>query len=328
MGSPTLAFCYEHPAEMAVAFDRLFWYNIPRSSGQGEFAVKKLSDEEVLYILDTQLPAMLEREPELEPRAFHAFMKAFATKESVAAILEELRAFDGRVLHFQAETIENQESVQHAIQELRAQIARRFEQVDRRFEQVDQRLEQVQGEIQGLRTDMLQRFEQVDQRFEQVDQRFEQVDQRFEQVDQRFEQLDRKVDDLKDWVEMVVGGFQVRSGRKLEDVVAGALRLVLKRPDITPDRIRLRQKVVDEKGSIGPIGRNYEVDILADDGRITLFEVKSVCEVEDVDRLADKVALMRTLHPDRQVDGVMVTLGVKEEEVKTRCAHYGIPLVH
>jgi len=306
---------------MAVAFDRLFWYNIPRSSGQGEFAVKKLSDEEVLYILDTQLPAMLEREPELEPRAFHAFMKAFATKESVAAILEELRAFDGRVLHFQAETIENQESVQHAIQELRAQIARRFEQVDRRFEQVDQRLEQVQGEIQGLRTDMLQRFEQVDQRFEQVD-------QRFEQVDQRFEQLDRKVDDLKDWVEMVVGGFQVRSGRKLEDVVAGALRLVLKRPDITPDRIRLRQKVVDEKGSIGPIGRNYEVDILADDGRITLFEVKSVCEVEDVDRLADKVALMRTLHPDRQVDGVMVTLGVKEEEVKTRCAHYGIPLVH
>jgi len=311
--------------------------------------VKKLSDEEVLYILDTQLPAMLEREPELEPRAFHAFMKAFATKESVAAILEELRAFDGRVLHFQAETIENQESVQNAIQELRAQIARRFEQVDRRFEQ-------VQGEIQGLRTDMLQRFEQVDQRleqvdqrfeqvdrrfeqvdrrfeqvdrrFEQVDQRFEQVDQRFEQVDQRFEQLDRKVDDLKDWVEMVVGGFQVRSGRKLEDVVAGALRLVLKRPDITPDRIRLRQKVVDEKGSIGPIGRNYEVDILADDGRITLFEVKSVCEVEDVDRLADKVALMRTLHPDRQVDGVMVTLGVKEEEVKTRCAHYGIPLVH
>ncbi len=74
--------------------------------------------------------------------------------------------------------------------------------------------------------------------------------------------------------------------------------------------------------------RGLDWDILADDGRITLFEVKSVCEVEDVDRLADKVALMRTLHPDRQVDGIMVTLGVKEEEVKTRCAHYGIPLVH
>lgn len=283
--------------------------------------MKKLSDEEVLYILDTQLPAMLEREPELEPRAFHAFMKAFTTKESVAAILEELRAFDGRVLHFQAETIENRESVQKAIQELRAQIARRFG--------------QVQGEIQGLRTDMLQRFEQIDRRFEQVDQhfeqvdrRFEQVDGRFEQVDRRFEQLDRKVDDLKDWVEMVVGGFQVRSGRRLEDVVAGTLRLVLKRPDIVPDQIHLRQKVVDEQGLIGPTGRSYEVEILADDGHITLFEVKSVCEVEDVDHLADKVALMRTLHPDRQVDGLMVTLGVKEEEVKTRCAQYGIPLVH
>ncbi len=123
--------------------------------------MKKLSDEEVLYILDTQLPEMLDREPDLEPRAFHAFMKAFATKESVAAILEELRAFDGRVLHFQAETAQTRESVQTAIQELRAQIVRRFEQVDKRFKQ-------VQGEVQGLRTDMLQRFEQVDRQFKQV----------------------------------------------------------------------------------------------------------------------------------------------------------------
>ncbi len=158
-------------------------------------------------------------------------------------------------------------------------------------------------------------------------QRFEQVDQRFEQVDQRFDRLERKVDDIRDWVEMVVGGFQVRSGRKLEDVVAGALRLVLKRPDIVPERIRLHQKVSDEKGLVGPTGRSYELDILADDGRITLFEVKSVCE-EDVDRLADKVSLMRILHPDQQVDGVMVTLGVKDEEVEPRCAQYGILLVH
>jgi len=228
-------------------------------------------------MLDVQLPEMLERNPELEPRAFRAFFKIFTTKEQTAAILAELREF--------------------------------------------------RGEFQHFRTEVTERFKQVDQRFEQVDQRFGQVDQRFEQVDQRFEQLDRKMDDLRDWVELVVGRMQVRSGRKLEDVVAGTLRLALKRPDITPGKIRLRQKVTDEQGSIGPAGRSYEVDILTDDGQITVFEVKSACEVEDVDRLFDKINLFRTLHPDQKVEGVMVALGV-EEEAKARCEQYGIALVH
>jgi len=232
--------------------------------------VIKLSDEELLYMLDVQLPEMLERNPELEPRAFRAFFKIFTTKEQTAAILAELREFRGEFQHFRTE---------------------------------------------------------VTERFKQVDQRFEQVDQRFGQVDQRFEQLDRKMDDLRDWVELVVGRMQVRSGRKLEDVVAGTLRLALKRPDITPGKIRLRQKVTDEQGSIGPAGRSYEVDILTDDGQITVFEVKSACEVEDVDRLFDKINLFRTLHPDQKVEGVMVALGV-EEEAKARCEQYGIALVH
>jgi hypothetical protein len=255
----------------------------------------KLSDEEVLYLLDVQLPEMLELNPELEPRVFRAFMKAFATKESVAAVLDELRALDNQVLHFRADT------------------ARNFEQVHR--------------EIQNLHTEMDQRFDQVDQRFGQVDQRFEQVDQRFGQVDQRFDQLDQKMDDLKDWVQLVVGRFQVRAGRNLEDVVAGTLRLALKRPDIGRDQIQLRQKLVDEGGHIGPAGRSYEVDILADDGRIIVFEVKSVCEVEDVDRLADKVTLMRHLHPDKRIEGVIVTLGA-EEGVESRCADHNLLLVH
>jgi predicted nuclease with TOPRIM domain len=230
----------------------------------------KLSDEQLLYILDVQLPEMLERNPELEPRAFRAFFKIFTTKEQTAAILAELREFRGEFQHFRTE---------------------------------------------------------VENRFGQVDQRFDQVDQRLESIDRRFDQLDRKMDDLRDWVELVVGRFQVRSGRKLEDVVAGTLRLALHRPDITPNNIRLRQKVVDEQGVIGPAGQSYEVDILADDGQITVFEVKSACEAEDVDHLADKVALIRALHPDQKVEGVMVALGI-EDEAEARCAQYGLSLVH
>ena len=239
-----------------------------------------LSDEELLEILETRLPALLERHPEVETRVYEAFMRAFATKKEVAAVLISLQASREDLQAFRAE-------------------------MRQCFEQVDQRFEQVEGE-------MRQGFEQVDQRFEQVDQRFDRVDQRFA--------------DLKDWVELVVGRLQTRSGRKLEDVVAGALRLALEQPDIDPAQIRLRQKITDESGAMGPAGRTYEVDILAQDGHLLVFEVKSVCEVEDVERHADKVELVRGLYPDKQVEGVMVAL-TPEPEVQQRCAALGLRLV-
>ncbi len=208
-----------------------------------------LTDEELLETLEKQLPALLARHPEMEQRVYTAFMRTFATKEEVAAVLSELRDFRGEFDTFR------------------------------------------------LRND-----------------------ERFDQMDQRFS-------DLRDWVEMIVGRFQTRSGRKLEDVVAGTMRLVLGRDDILSENVRLRQPIEDVDGLIGPSGRRYEVDILVDNSTLLVFEVKSVCEVEDVDRFADKVALMRTLHPDKTVDGVIVTMAPLNE-VETRCVEWGIKLVH
>jgi hypothetical protein len=208
-----------------------------------------LTDEELLETLEKQLPALLARHPEMEQRVYTAFMRTFATKEEVAAVLSELRDFRGEFDTFR------------------------------------------------LRND-----------------------ERFDQMDQRFS-------DLRDWVEMIVGRFQTRSGKKLEDVVAGTMRLVLGRDDILSENVRLRQPIEDVDGMIGPSGRRYEVDILVDNSTLLVFEVKSVCEVEDVDRFADKVALMRTLHPDKTVDGVIVTMAPLNE-VETRCVEWGIKLVH
>ena len=81
-----------------------------------------LRDEELIDVFDRQLPDLLERRPDLEPRMFKAFLKAFARREEVAVVLAELRA-------------------------LRAEVDRRFEQVDRRFEQVDRRFERLEGKM-------------------------------------------------------------------------------------------------------------------------------------------------------------------------------------
>ncbi|MCY3870211.1 MAG: hypothetical protein OXG87_11690 [Gemmatimonadetes bacterium] len=222
-----------------------------------------LTDEELLETLEKQLPALLARHPEMERRIYTAFMRTFATKEEVAAVLSELRDF--------------------------------------------------RGEFDVFRSGMETFRSEVNERFEKVDERFDQMDQRFS--------------DLRDWVEMIVGRFQTRSGRKLEDVVAGTMRLVLGRDDILSQNVRLRQSLEDEDGMIGPSGRRYEVDILVYNSTLLVFEVKSVCEVEDVDRFADKVGLMRTLHPDKTVDGVIVTMAPLDE-VEARCVEWGIKLVH
>ena len=149
--------------------------------------------------------------------------------------------------------------------------------------------------------------------------------QQFDQLDQRFDRLEQLFQDFKDWVEMVVGHFQVRSGRRLEDVVAGALRLALKRPDIRPESIRLRQKIVDTEGWVFPRGRSKEVDLVASDDEYLVFEVKSVAEPEDVDNFADKVELVRRLNPDKKVHGVFITMA-PEPDVQERCQERGVEL--
>ena len=50
--------------------------------------------------------------------------------------------------------------------------------------------------------------------------------------------MDSDFKDLKDWVGMVVGGFQRRAGRSLEDAVAGTLRIALGR-DVKPENITM-----------------------------------------------------------------------------------------
>ena len=208
-----------------------------------------LTDEELMDTLETQLPALLKRHPEFEMRVYSTFMRTFATKKEVAAVLSELR--------------------------------------------------ELRDEFDEFRIEVNDRLDRMGQQFS----------------------------DLRDWVEMIVGRFQTRSGRKLEDVVAGTMRLVLGRDDVLSEHVRLRQPLEDAEGMIGPAGRRYEVDILVHNSALLVFEVKSVCELEDVDRFADKVSLMRTLHPEKVVDGVIVTMAPLNQ-VEERCADWGLQLVH
>ena len=274
-----------------------------------------LTDEELLETLETQLPALLKRHPEMELRIYTAFMQTFATKQEVAAVLSELREFRGEFDEFRSET----ETFRGEFDEFRSEM----ETFRGEFDVFRSGMETFRSGMETFQTEVNERFEKVEGELRAFRNEF---DTFRSDVDGRFDLTDQRFSDLRDWVEMIVGRFQTRSGRKLEDVVAGTMRLVLGRDDILSENVRLRQPLEDVEGVIGPAGRRYEIDILADNSTLLMFEVKSVCEVEDVDRFGDKVALMRTLHPEKTVDGAIVTMAPLNE-VEVRCVEWGIALV-
>lgn len=268
------------------------------------------------------LPDLLRNEPEIATTIEGILAQQFPRRDEFARLLERLEAQDRWTTT--------------SIQDLRADMTEGFDQVDRRFEQVDQRFDQVD-----------QRFDQVGQRFDQVDQRFEQVDRRFEQVDGRLGKMDQtmlsmrrdivkldhgqqtiinRMDAQERWLRFTIGQLHAEKGETMEDLFAAALRYGLKDPDISPEQINLRQKLVDSKGLVFKRKFETEVDIIARDGQLIIFEVKAGAKPSDVDTFALKVELLAANNSDKQVEGVLVALGASKA-VQERCQKLGITLI-
>jgi len=167
-----------------------------------------------------------------------------------------------------------------------------------------------------------------DERFEKLLQELrafrEDTDRRFEAVDRRFDKMDSDFKDLKDWVGIVVGGFQRRAGRSLEDAVAGTLRIALGK-DVKPENITMRKKIMDDDGLIGRAGREYEIDLCITNGESMIFEIKSYAEDDDIENFNDTAELAIKKLGLKKVKKALVTLDKRPSVVKL-CDRYGILL--
>ena len=253
------------------------------------------------------LPMLLKEHPELRTEIYEIISDEFVRRrefyeymeksdERFERLLQELRAF--------------REDTNRRFEEMREDMERRFETIDKRFEE--------------MRGDTNRRFETIDKRFEEVYRRFEAIDKRFEEVYRRFDKVDNDFKDLKDWVGIVVGGFQRRAGRNLEDAVAGTLRIALGK-EVKPENITLRKKIRDDDGLIGPKGRSYEIDLCVTNKECLIFEIKSCAEEEDIDRFYDKAELAIKKLGLRKVRKALITLEKRPSVVKL-CDKFGILL--
>jgi len=251
------------------------------------------------------LPTLLQKDDEFRRSVSVILSEVFATKGELRQILEEIS--------------KSREESNKRFEEMDRRFEQRQIEIDKRFEEMDRRFEQRQIEID-------KRFDAMDKRFDAMDKRFDVMDKRFDAMDKRFDVMDKQFEDQKDWVSTVIGGLQGRAGRNLEDTIAGTLRVALKRKDIKPESIKLRQKIQDDDGIIGPKGRDYEFDILMHNGETAIFEIKSYAETEDVLRFNDKVELAKQklglINPSK----IFITLQ-KHKDMMNTCKETGVELV-
>ncbi|MDI7269279.1 MAG: hypothetical protein QME96_14915 [Myxococcota bacterium] len=248
-----------------------------------------------IQALLSALPEALRANPELRHEIFRILSDQFPSREETNRILQEIR-------------------------DLRARFDERFARIDERFE--------------ALTREMNERFARVDERFEaltrEMNERFARVDERFEaltrEMNERFARMDRKLDDIHRDVNRQVGGLQTRAGRHLEDLVAGTLRLALELEDLDPRSIEMRRKIVDRDGVVRPAGREIECDMLVSDGKRYVFEITSYAKGSDAQDVADKVTLVKSLHPEEQVVGILIAYEA-DEGAGAECERLGVRLV-
>jgi len=131
--------------------------------------------------------------------------------------------------------------------------------------------------------------------------------------------------DWRDWMDLTTACPQVELERSREELVAGALRYGLRQSDIRAEQICLNQQIADIGGAIFKTGQQKTVNWVSCDEGYVVFEVEIAAKPRYVDEFAEKVALMRHLHPDKMIRGVFITLA-PEPDVRQRCAELGIEL--
>jgi hypothetical protein len=262
-----------------------------------------------------------------------------------------------RIELLQTEMNQRFEQVEKRIDLLHAEM-------NQRFEQVEQRIELLQNEVKLLREDTNQRFEEMEKRFEkriellqtEMNRRFEKMEKRFEkrfellqeEMNRRFEEekrerldikrrlikvesmvtrMDEKITQFDAWLKLVTGNVGDKRGQEAEQLFALGLRYGLKRSDIKPETIQLRCQFMDEEGIVFPKkGKFIEVDIMAEDGKLSVFEVKITAVDTDVMTFARKVQLIQHQTPDKQVSGIFISPEASEA-VKQCCAEYDLTFV-
>jgi len=264
------------------------------------------------YILKV-LPQLLRQNPEIATTIEGMLANQFPRRDEFSQLLNEIKLQ-------REESNQRIEQVEERIELLREEMNRRFEQVERRIEQVEQRIEQVERNLELLREEMNRRFEE--EKRERLD-----LKRRMIRVESTVDRMEKKITQFDAWLKVVTGNVGDKKGKDAEQLFALGLNYGLKRSDIKPESIQLRQIFMDEEGIVFPKkGKFIEVDILGENGKFSVFEVKTTAIDTDVVTFARKVQLIQHQMPDKPVSGIFISPNASEE-IEQCCVEYDLMFI-
>jgi len=292
------------------------------------------------------LPQLLRQNPEIATTIEGMLAHQFPRRDEFAQLLNEVKLLridtNQRFELLQGEVNQLREEMNKRFELLQAEMNRRFEEMDKRFEllqaDMNRRFEESEKKTEKrfelLRADMNRRFEEMEKRLEilQADmneEKRERLDmkRRLIKLESTVTRMDEKITRFDAWLKIVTGNVGDKRGQEAEQLFALGLMYGLKRSDIKPETIQLRCQFMDAEGIVYPKkGKFIEVDIMAENGKLSVFEVKTTAVDTDVVTFARKVQLIQHQTPDKQVSGIFISPEAREE-VKQCCAEYDLTFV-
>ncbi|PSN83934.1 hypothetical protein B9Q01_02820 [Candidatus Marsarchaeota G1 archaeon OSP_D] len=198
----------------------------------------------------------------------------------------------------------------------------------KRLDENEKRIDSTLAEIKKLREDFNREMHNLREDFNREVQKLredfnrEMHNLREEQIKMR-EEFNR----LEHRFEVILGRMGRRWGVDLEKTMLGTFKEVLEKEGIEIGKVE-SFSYTDYDGSItGLKGRRVQVDILVKNGKLTLIEVKSFPEFEDVDHLRDVVGYVEKILK-RSVDQVYLVAVNIDRETLNRAKELGFKVIY
>ena len=172
--------------------------------------------------------------------------------------------------------------------------------------------------VVATKDDIKQLIEHSNKRFEALQ---EQMDKRFEQMDKRFEAQNK---DIK-YIKAAVGSLGRRSGKALENTILELLNDKLIKENINTSEIT-REYLYDKEGIVFWRGYESGIDIIMQNGKIILIEIKYHATKNKIEKFVRNSKLYAHQFNKSFDELVMICLEVKSSVLRV-AKQFGVKII-
>ncbi len=196
---------------------------------------------------------------------------------------------------------------------------KRLEEHDRKFNEIMKTLEEHTKRFEEHDrkfNEILKKLDEHSRRFEEHDRKFNEILKKLEEHDKKFEEISYEMRDLRDRVEVTIGSMGRRWGTDLERTVLRIFRKILMEKGIEPRKVE-KFRYIDKDGSITGIkDRIIDVDILIQNKKLYLIEVKSRTDIDQVYTIPQKAKILEKILKRKVDKQILVTVNIDKEALQ------------